>query len=223
MKKNIKIKKSFVNTILILSSLIYFTGCPIEFDISNNKTNGLNISFSTKAGPQINQLISSIGDSNNSSYIFDTFEIEKSLATIGFDNVQAISKKTKTSETLLVKCQVNQNELDFIKIHSLDSIIKKIEITLSPQILQDLILNQDSIIQQYADLLMAPCFTNEEISKEEYIELVKSLYGSEIANELILGNITLSINNSKEKGSTLSIPLIDILTLTEQKTFIVTN
>ena len=68
---------------------------------------------------------------------------------------------------------------------------------------------------------MAPCFTNEILSKEEYKELVSSLYGSDIADELLAGEISISLksNYSKQKTPSVKIPLIEILTLTGEKTF----
>ena len=141
----------------------------------------------------------------------------------GFSKANAITQKTNSAgEILFVNAAAKSDTFSFIKTTA-DSAgnLKKVELTLSPEILQELITNQNSIIQKYADLLMAPCFTNEILSKEEYKELVSSLYGSEIADELLSGEISISLksNYSKQKTPSVKIPLIEILTLTGEKTF----
>lgn len=216
------LKKNYA-LILTIFCTIFYTGCPVKININNNQNESIYINFSTIAGSKINNLITSLNEQSKNKKIFDTFEIEKSLAQLGFDNVEAISRISNHTENLSVNCSTDKNTLNFINITFANNKISNLSITLSPQILQELIISQDSIIQKYADLLMAPCFTGEEISKDEYIDLLSSVYGKEIAEELIQGNFTISINNSTSKNSVLTIPLIDILTLTNETTFTLTN
>ncbi len=73
---------------------------------------------------------------------------------------------------------------------------------------------------------MAPCFTGEELSETEYKELVASLYGNEIAEELLRGKVKIIMRDGAVKQRIdqlpyIEIPLIEILTLQKEKTYII--
>lgn len=210
---------------LAVFTVIFFTGCPVHLSFTSLPDDNLNIHFDTTAGSAINELIASFDGSAKAGTIFDTLEIEKALTSEGFTKVSATTVKVPSDqETLTILAQAEESQLDFIRIEkNSNGAATKLYLTLSPEILQNLISNQNSIIQRYADLLMAPCFTDEAMDKDEYSELVASLYGQQIADELLNGQITLSLKNSLiyKKTQGVSIPLIDILTLTSKKTFIV--
>lgn len=216
----------------IIFSSAFFTGCPVSINVIALENNQLSYNFSTTAGKATNELISSFDNSNASkngnnvnSTMFDTLEIERALFQMGFAGSNATTSKTNNSEeTLNINFHCSDKRFDFIKIvRNKEGLATQMKITLSPEILQDLITNQNNVIQKYADLLMAPCFTGDPMSKEEYIELVASLYGNEIAEEITSGSIRILLKNSRTKKmpEAFSIPLIDILTLTEEKTFTV--
>lgn len=222
------IKTTGIKFILLAFTLIPFiTGCPLSITLSEDSTNTLLYEFKTSANQKFSSLIFSFDETEPKDkgdlHIFDTIEIEKALLHTGFSKANAITQKTNSAgEILFVNAAAKSDTFSFIKTTA-DSTgkLKKVELTISPEILQELITNQNSIIQKYADLLMAPCFTNEILSKEEYKELVSSLYGSDIADELLAGEISISLksNYSKQKTPSVKIPLIEILTLTGEKTF----
>ncbi|MCQ2601730.1 MAG: hypothetical protein MJ184_10265 [Treponema sp.] len=229
MKKNLFKIISFTS---IIFSTVFFTGCPVSINVTALENNQLSYNFSTTAGKATNELISSFDNSNSSknsnnvnSTMFDTLEIERALFQMGFTGSKATTSKTNgKEETLNINFQCSDKKFDFIKIiRNKEGLATQMKISLSPEILQDLITNQNNVIQKYADLLMAPCFTGDTMSKEEYIELVASLYGNEIAEEITSGSIRILLKNSRTKKmpEAFSIPLIDILTLTEEKTFTV--
>lgn len=208
-----------------------FTGCPVSIVLTGNDTELITYRFETTAGSSIHELISSFdssADKNDTrpSTVFDTIEIERALFQKGLTSVHAITTRLPDNqEKLEASFKCTTDKFNFIKLyHNQNNELIKAEITFSPAILQELITEQDSIIQKYADLLMAPCFTDEVLTKEEYIELVASLYGESIAKDFTSGNITIAIKNARTKKYSpgITIPLIDILTLTEEKTFTVT-
>jgi len=79
-------------------------------------------------------------------------------------------------------------------------------------------------ITDYLNALMAPVVTKEEISKEEYLELITAFYNRNITDEISRSNIRASIdfpgNVTGSAGGTFSgrravftIPLLDLLVL----------
>lgn len=225
MKNNIL--KTFAPILIIFCTLL-FSGCPLSITVTASETQQLNFNFSTKAGKPVYDLISCFdGTSSSDTFngtIFDTIEIERALFQMGMTGSKAVTKKYEDHENLEIHFNCNESKFDLIKIErNQNGIATKMKITLSPQNLQKLITSQDNVIQKYADLLMAPCFTGDEMSKDEYKELVASLYGNELAEELTSGSLEIKLKNARAKKMTtgISIPLIDILTLTEEKTFTV--
>jgi len=66
-------------------------------------------------------------------------------------------------------------------------------------------------------LFMAPVFTGEPMSEKDYTELVASLYGQDLADELASAhlNIALYAPENAKKEKPFSISLVTLLTLTE--------
>ena len=233
MKNNnyfLNLTKIFGVLLTSLASTLFFTGCPVYVNINavapyDGTTPYINYNFSTTAGEALNEFISSIDqNADTTQTMFDTLEIEKALHKMNLSNVSATTLKTASTEVLKINFSTSENHFDFIKFTkdpNRDNIVTKAEITLSPEILQSLLTEQNNIIQKYADLLMAPCLTGDAMTKEEYIDLVASLYGQKIADELTAGSVTISVKNSRAKKfpQKLEIPLIDILILTGPKTF----
>ncbi|MBQ0161689.1 MAG: hypothetical protein KBS84_00840 [Treponema sp.] len=241
--KKISSKFNFLSKTILFSlaasliSIFFLTGCPLEITITSN---GLHQDttlcyINTTAEKPVLELVSSFDDSTsiNDARIFDTLEIEKALLKCGYTEPEAKSfKPNSTSEQLSISATASNEKLPFIKKHFTKkqavSSFDKLEITLSPEILQNLITSQNSIIQKYADLLMAPCFTGEELTESEYRDLVASLYGNEIANELLRGKIKIIMRDGAAKQQIdklpyIEIPLIEILTLQKEKTYVISR
>lgn len=230
-------KKLLQKAFLTLSffSIFFFTGCPLEITITSNGLHQDSTFYylNTTAEKPVLELVASFDDSAdiNKARIFDTLEIEKSLLKCGFTEPEAKSfKPNSTSEELSIQAVASNEKLPFIKKYFTKkqsvSSFNKLEIILSPEILQNLITSQNSIIQKYADLLMAPCFTGEELSEAEYKELVASLYGNEIAEELLRGKVKIIMRDGAVKQRIdqcpyIEIPLIEILTLQKEKTYVI--
>lgn len=219
-----------------LLSIFLFTGCPLEVTITSSNQNSHETSYTinTTAEKPVIELVTSFDNSTApaDARIFDSLEIEKSLLKCGFTEPKARAfKPDPSSEELTIEANASDEKFPFIKKYFTEkpsSSFEKIEITLSPEILQKLITSQNSIIQKYADLLMAPCFTGEEISETEYRELVASLYGNKIADELLRGTVKIILcdgitRQKAEQCFILEIPLIEILTLQKEKTYVISR
>ena len=60
---------------------------------------------------------------------------------------------------------------------------KTFSVTLTPEYIQYLLTYLPEESTGYADLLMAPLFTGEEMDEEEYVDTVAVVYGRKLANE----------------------------------------
>ncbi|MBP5403269.1 MAG: hypothetical protein J6Y36_08945 [Treponema sp.] len=202
--------------------LLFFTGCPLNVSIHNDTGDKVLFSIDTTAGNEIKSVFAPKDKSGNQkeSILFDSIEIEKALIQSGFTTAKAFVTKKDQNESLSVYASTLKTTFDFIKFNSAaDGSIKSVSVTLSPEILQNLITNQNTIIQKYADLLMAPCFTGENLSKEEYFDVLASFYGENLAKELSNGYFTLSLVKKTAVQSSIKIPVMEILTLQSEKTY----
>jgi hypothetical protein len=79
-------------------------------------------------------------------------------------------------------------------------------------------------VSSYLEALMAPAATGEDLTKDEYIEIVSSIYSSAIADEIKKGAINISISfpgrirgvqggNALKNTATFTVPLLDLLVL----------
>lgn len=205
-------KKIYLIFLTAFFSILFFTGCPVTTEFTVNSKNEVYLNFDTTAGKELSKLIKSF-DSDDSEtdsdfVLFDHNQINKALIEAGFSDVHSFSKNGK-KENLSVTAKINSSEQELIQLEG-----KKIKITFSPQKLQHFFIEKDSIIQKYADLLMAPCFTNEELEPSEYLDIIASLYGNGLATELTLGELVLSTAKSR-----IEIPLMEILCLREEKIY----
>jgi len=62
---------------------------------------------------------------------------------------------------------------------------KSFSVTLNPEYIQYLLTYLPEESTGYADLLMAPLFTGEEMDEEEYVDTVAVVYGRKLANEAV--------------------------------------
>lgn len=100
------------------------------------------------------------------------------------------------------------------------------EITINPENINAILSHFPPETRDYIDILMAPVFTGEALTKEEYIQLIKAAYGEKLATELSQENLKIELDipvdsikvflNGNEKnlsGNTMLIPLAEFLSM----------
>ncbi len=106
-------------------------------------------------------------------------------------------------------------------------------LTLSPEVLRGLYDSMDEQTRGYVDLFMAPAFTGERMDAAEYAALVASVYGKDLADELSSAVMELSLAVPKGKKAlsassgakvagrraSFQLPLLDLLVLTEERSY----
>lgn len=100
------------------------------------------------------------------------------------------------------------------------------EISINPENLNTILAHFPPETRDYIDILMAPVFTGEDLTTEEYIQLIKAAYGEKLAGELSGENLNLVLElpsgnfkvfiNGEEKSlseNKLVIPLAEFLSM----------
>ncbi len=138
-----------------------------------------------------------------------------------------------SSQAANVKASVSpQNEInasgDFASISSKNlsalNILKRtptsLTLSLGPEQISAFYNSLPEDTRSYFDLLMIPCLNDEKMDIAEYTELLASVYGTTLAQEIVNGQVKIELKSTNLKKSVKDqITLGELFTLTEQKSW----
>ena len=204
-------KRHFFRTLKLIFAaaalIVLCASCTSEITLELKKDGSVDVEFSGAAGNAFAALLGSSG-----SVIFDTKEIEYEMGTNGFSKVKAVSKKgTDLTVTLTDK---NKKSAMFTSgVVSVEN--GKLTASLSPQSLVSFYNSADSQTVQFLDMLLAPIFNEEQMSHEEYVEILAAFYGEEIAEEMKSSKFRITLKNPDGSQTVQTVPFVKLLTLDE--------
>lgn len=209
--KSQKIKVIF--SVLILSCLV-LTGCTADVKLELKKDGNVQVSFKGGAGQAFTKMIQAAtgtGGTGADLEIYDTKEIAKELSKSGFSNVQVNSNKADIS----VSMTENTGKSFLFSSGILKKTEGELSTELNPKNLAAFYSTADDQIVMILDLLLAPVFNDEEMSENEYLEILASFYGEGIAKELKESTIKITLVNANGKKVNQTVPLVKLLCLAE--------
>lgn len=203
--------KLFFSPIFFVCVLIFCASCKNEIKISATKS-GINFDYKIDSSAEFFNLFFT-NDSENAGFNAD--EVSRIFTDSGFENVQ--SKTFDSGKNLQVKANLSETAQDPIsKSGMIFDSEKDFKIIINKENMLSLYENLSSELQTYLDMLMAPVFTNEEMTNDEYIELVSEVYGQKLAEELANATIKIIIEQPLKSEKNYSIKLVDLLNLKEE-------
>lgn len=218
MKNFFRKKTLFISVLIVLAVCTLFTGCTSEINLELKKDGSVDVVFSGSAGKAFAAMIASAtGTSTGSStgatnVIFDTKEIEYEMSSNGFSQVKASSKKgsdlTVTMTDKNGKSALFTSEVVNVKDGKLNA-------SLSPQSLVKFYKAADNQTVMFLDMLLAPIFNDEVMTQEEYLEVLASFYGEEIAEEMKNSSFRITLKNPDGTKTVQNIGFTKLLTLNE--------
>lgn len=197
---------------LFCSVILFLTSCKSQIKITFSK-NACTVKYSTKLGKALFDTFYAFAGETESERIFDTEQFKQIFSEGGLKNVSA---ESKVIDEISIQGDIDGNNGDFI---SGSSIIKSsnngknVEIEFSRNNLLKMYDNMPSIMRSYIDLFMAPVFTEEEMSNEEYLELISSVYGQILADEIKTSTVDFLVVLSDGKTKQFSLELIDLINI----------
>lgn len=197
---------------LFCSVILFLTSCKSQIKITFSK-NACTVKYSTKLGKALFDTFYAFAGETESERIFDTEQFKQIFSEGGLKNVSA---ESKVIDEISIQGDIDGNNGDFI---SGSSIIKSsnngknVEIEFSRNNLLKMYDNMPSIMRSYIDLFMAPVFTEEEMSNEEYLELISSVYGQILAEEIKTSTVDFIVVLSDGKTKQFSLELIDLINI----------
>lgn len=197
---------------LFCSVILFLTSCKSQIKITFSK-NACTVKYSTKLGKALFDTFYAFAGETESERIFDTEQFKQIFSEGGLKNVSA---ESKVIDEISIQGDIDGNNGDFI---SGSSIIKSsnngknVEIEFSRNNLLKMYDNMPSIMRSYIDLFLAPVFTEEEMSNEEYLELISSVYGQILADEIKTSTVDFIVVLSDGKTKQFSLELIDLINI----------
>ena len=197
--------------------MLLCAGCTSEITLELKKDGSVDLQFSGVAGTAFATMINSVsGMSGNGSatdtVIFDTKEIEYEMSSNGFSQVKASSKKGSD----LTVTMTDKNGKSALFTSGVVSVKDgKLNASLSPQSLVKFYKAADSQTVMFLDMLLAPIFNDEVMTQEEYLEVLASFYGEEIAEEMKNSSFRITLKNPDGTKTVQNIGFTKLLTLNE--------
>lgn len=237
-------KGKYFYSLFYLIILFAVTGCSSGIVIKASTDQSVEVQFAMNMEKVLADTVLSISSSQNGSnkknahVIFSKEALEqlrKSFDSSDFNNVK-VATPTKTSFSISgniepphLQKNVTANNLKASSFVSCTP--KSLTVTLSPVTAKKLINTLPEKSREYIDLFMAPIFTGENMTTDEYKSLLAAVYGQELANELEKSFVKIALYppkgfsikkafafNKEYKTSdsnkiVFSIPLLEFLTL----------
>lgn len=199
----------FLAVIFLLAGL---TSCTSEIVLKQEKSGSINVKFSSVAGNAFIKMVKSAAADDDGNVLIDVNAITHELEKSGFVNVD-IEKKN------VIDFDVSMDDFfgNSILISSglLSSTADEFSANITAEKFADFYNKADDDLVNILDMFLAPVFNDEEMWESEYIELLASFYGDDVANEIKESSlkITLEDVNGKKKSKTVS--LAKLFTLQE--------
>lgn len=202
-----KIKRVYALCYLVF--LLAFTSCECAVEIRAREDGEQEFALQLELGKLVLEAANSIAQfSPSDGALFDTEAIKAQLERSRFKDV-AVSSASPSQLTLMAT-------------GSLSALVSQtgtsLRVTLSPRSLAQAASLFPEEERAVFDLLMAPVFTGEPMTSEEYRELLALVYGNEFADEAARAAISFRLLSPKGKAKHFRLLLLDLLTLTGQRT-----
>lgn len=181
-------KKSHFFTLAaqILCAACIFTAvsCSARASLSVAQDKSAVLTFKTATGKTLDETIRSITGAEQNALLFDENAIRSAFSQTGL-TLKALSFPSTTGISLTAESS-DLNKIGKSRLFNLqtDKTSGRLSVHLTPQTLNELLKALPEQTADYADLLLAPVFTGEKMSADEYVQLIGSMYGSNLQKEL---------------------------------------
>ncbi len=192
--------------ILAISGAMFFASCSTEVTLTLKQDDSLDIRFEGGAGQAFAKMISSAaglsGNSDN-DFLIDVDAVSYELAKAGFSNVK-VNQKKGGAVSIAMNDKKQTSYLFTSKIIKAEK--GRLSAAITRKSLEDFYVSSDDQTRMILDLFLAPVFNNEDMSEDEYIEMIASFYGKAAADEVKQSFVTLNLISKDGSSEKLRIP-----------------
>ena len=231
MKKNMSIKMPHSETAGIKSSLfksmiaaalflpLLFASCMSSVELHANADGSINILYDAAFDSAFIEIMQSLSGESGQQ-LFDADEMAAQFRAAGVNDVCIVSP---ADTSLGIRLRLPKNGIDPVsQAGCISRSDNALSLTLSPESCAKLYTLLPETMQSYIDLCMAPLFLGDPMPQSEYVDLIASVYGQALADELKRSKIKISLftpNDGKKASKTVELSLTELLTSTKPVSF----
>lgn len=189
-------KKESIVLALIFFAAVFFSGCSATVELHARSDKNCDISETFDIGDVLFEKIKNLS-SNAGSFLGENGEVPATKEITRKFNSSQIDDQRKFQKFV----EVTDNS---------------IKVTFSPEAIRALVSSLDEESRYYLDLFMAPVFTGEKMTVEEYRDTVALVYGEDVARESETAFVKLVLVSADgRRRRTVKIPALKLLVLDE--------
>ncbi len=190
-----KIVRTIWTVFITLVFIISLASCMPSVKIEINQDDSAKMEFTTSLSTSIEGSIRAIIGLQNNEPLYKEAQVKSSLNAAGL-KTESISFPSMTGIKIKAGISNINTSLtyakDFVKIIPKEK-GKEALVTFSPRIITEALYIMPEETRSYADLLMAPVFTGETMTPDEYLFLLSMVYGETLAAELAKSDFIVEI------------------------------
>jgi hypothetical protein len=207
--------------LIALPGILLFSACTASVDVHAGTDGSAEISYGAVFGNALVEVMKSLSEAG-SGPLFDTRSITEQLQKAG---IQTAKVSSPSDSALTVSASLAAGSKDPVSaVGFLSGSAHSLTLTLSPEKLSALYTAMPETVQSYIDLFMAPVFGGTVMTAEDYVNLVASVYGQPVGDEVAAAQIRITLYGPAGSGirKTVTVPLTDILTASKPLVYSVT-
>ena len=198
---------------LLVFVVFFFSSCGVQISLKSSDV-GAEFNLSIDMGNAFLETISgALGIENGSVFaLFDTEELRSVLSEADFYDV---SVQFESERKMRISGKFDWNSNNPLVLSKIVNPLQNRAALLifSAENLQSLYALLPRDFKNYLDMFMAPSFTGEEMNDDEYMDLLASVYGDGLIEELKSAMITVTMLNGEAQLTEKNIPLLKILNI----------
>ena len=191
---------------LLLITLLFFISCTTEVTLTLKADDSLAIRFEGGAGEAFTKMISSASGLAGDSLV-DSDSVSFELAKAGFSDVK-VEEKAGAAVTISMSDKTKSSYIFSSEIIKAEK--GKLKAAITRKSLEDFYNNADEQTRMTLDLFLAPVFNNENMSEDEYLEMLGSFYGEAAAKEVSQSLVKINLISKDGSKETLTYPLTQV-------------
>lgn len=214
--------------VLLVTGMVFLTACSPVLKVAVADSGSIVYSVESSVSPLIEETVRSFTGAHQSLPLFNEEQILQALRSAGLSSVGV---DTPDNSSLIVSARIESAVTDKVGTipslgagsvcqdmvpqvagaigycHSSQVGQRKLVLTISPDVLRQVMGIVPAETAEYMDLLSAPILTGESMTAAEYADLIGVIYGDSVAKELRQATVRILVTAPAEvQSATVSVP-----------------
>ena len=194
---------------------VFFSSCAVSIELRACDDGSVSVTYNASFGNAFVELMRALAGGQNQP-LFNTTEMMRQFHELGIETVRVSS----SADTVLsVAATIPHNSRDVIsQAGCIVRTKQSMKLVCAPLHFAQLYDSLPFALQSYIDLFMAPVFCGDALTKIEYLDLIASVYGKKLADEIAAANVKITMSGGTARQSYM-VPLVELLTATAQSEY----